>query len=278
MHDTIETIGKSVIQHGQSNQRIYLTKIHADDFPHIIEGLDKLAKENNYSKIFIKIPASMKEGFNKYGFIEEAYVPGFFNGKEDALFMGKYYSENRNVDPEMQQVTEIIKLSQAKAASSIDKLHLKDYTIIQASENDAIEMSEVYKKVFVTYPFPIHNPGYLVETMKSHINYFCIRDNNRIVAISSAEMDHKNSNVEMTDFATLPEYRGKGFATYLLQRMEIEMKHQTFKTSYTIARALSAGMNITFAKLGYIYGGTLINNTNICGKLESMNVWYKHLS
>jgi hypothetical protein len=47
------------------------------------------------------------------------------------------------------------------------------------------------------------------------------------------------------------------------------------KTLYTIARSHSAGMNITFAKKGYLFGGTLINNTDISGKIESMNVWYK---
>ncbi|HOM70936.1 MAG TPA: putative beta-lysine N-acetyltransferase, partial [Armatimonadota bacterium] len=50
------------------------------------------------------------------------------------------------------------------------------------------------------------------------------------------------------------------------------------KTAYTIARSLSYGMNITFAKQGYQYAGTLTNNTNICGHMESMNVWYKHLT
>jgi hypothetical protein len=47
------------------------------------------------------------------------------------------------------------------------------------------------------------------------------------------------------------------------------------KLFYTIARSYSAGMNITFAKQDYKYTGTLINNTNIFGKIESMNVWYK---
>ena len=36
-------------------------------------------------------------------------------------------------------------------------------------------------------------------------------------------------------------------------------------------------MNITFAKLGYDFGGTLTRNTQISGDLESMNVWYKPL-
>jgi hypothetical protein len=44
---------------------------------------------------------------------------------------------------------------------------------------------------------------------------------------------------------------------------------------FTIARARSTGMNVTFAKNGYSFAGTLINNTNISGRIESMNVWYK---
>jgi hypothetical protein len=48
-------------------------------------------------------------------------------------------------------------------------------------------------------------------------------------------------------------------------------------TAYTIARAESAGMNETFAKNGYKYCGTLVNNTNISGQIESMNVWVKKL-
>jgi hypothetical protein len=59
--------------------------------------------------------------------------------------------------------------------------------------------------------------------------------------------------------------------------MEREMKRLGMLTTYTIARALSPGMNITFAKMGYNYAGTLKNNCNISGCIESMNVWYKIL-
>jgi hypothetical protein len=36
-------------------------------------------------------------------------------------------------------------------------------------------------------------------------------------------------------------------------------------------------MNVTFARCGYRFAGTLINNTQISGRIESMNVWYKGL-
>lgn len=120
-------------------------------------------------------------------------------------------------------------------------------------------------------------PLYLLETMQSHVAYFGIEIDGKLVALSSAEMDLDGQNTEMTDFATLPEFLGNGFAVHLLAAMEPEVKKRGIKTAYTIARAASPGMNITFARLGYSFGGRLINNTQISGHIESMNVWHKPL-
>lgn len=82
----------------------------------------------------------------------------------------------------------------------------------------------------------------------------------------------------MTDFATLPDHLGQGLAVRLLWHMEREMPGYQMRTAYTIARSLSPGMNITFAKMGYLFAGTLVNNTDISGQIESMNIWYKRLA
>jgi len=37
------------------------------------------------------------------------------------------------------------------------------------------------------------------------------------------------------------------------------------------------GINKIFACSGYLFGGTLLRNTQICGRLESMNIWHKRL-
>jgi putative beta-lysine N-acetyltransferase len=81
----------------------------------------------------------------------------------------------------------------------------------------------------------------------------------------------------MTDFAILPEFRGDGLAGAMLGGMELTLGRIGISTAYTIARAVSYGMNITFARAGYRYAGTLINNTHIAGGLESMNVWHKRV-
>ena len=114
--------------------------------------------------------------------------------------------------------------------------------------------------------------------MADNLIYFGAWQGDRLIALSSTEMDRTNSNAEMTDFATLPECRGQGITQHLLQEMEAEMIRQKIQTLYTIARAYSHGMNLTFSKNGYQFSGTLTSNTNIFGSLESMNIWYKNLS
>jgi putative beta-lysine N-acetyltransferase len=89
---------------------------------------------------------------------------------------------------------------------------------------DARQLAEVYKTVFETYPFPIHSSDYLARTMGENIVYFGVREGERLVAVSSCEMDAASKNVEMTDFATLPGYRAKKLASYLLLEMENEMR------------------------------------------------------
>jgi putative beta-lysine N-acetyltransferase len=113
--------------------------------------------------------------------------------------------------------------------------------------------------------------------MEDNVVYFGVFRNGKAVALSSAEIDFEHSAVEMTDFATLPEFRGKGLSSHLLMRMAEEMKAMGIRTAFTIARAGSYGMNIVFAKCGYEYCGRLVNNTNISGNIESMNIWYLDL-
>ena len=137
-------------------------------------------------------------------------------------------------------------------------------------------MSRVFQAVFKTYPFPIFDANYLSEVIKKkQSHFFGIRKNDRIVAIAASETDLPNQGVEMTDFATLPEFRGQGLAGRLLTDMEHSMQKKGMRTSFSIARAVSPAMNKLFAKNGYSFGGTLGNNSNIAGRIESMNVWYK---
>ncbi|MDK2799024.1 MAG: beta-lysine N6-acetyltransferase [Clostridiales bacterium] len=275
MGDTILKIGNSTIQHGKENNRIYLMKMDKRDTFDIIPKLDELAKQHNYTKIFAKIPASSKQLFLDNEYVIEANVPNFYKGTEDAFFMGKYFSAERKIIHNQATIEHVLETALKKEkVKRIFSLN-EHFEYRKARPQDAPEMADVYKLIFESYPFPIHQPSYIQKTMEKNIEYFGVWHKGNIVALASSEMDLETQNVEMTDFATLPEYRGNKFALYLLDKMEQEMHNKGIKTAYTIARAVSYGMNSTFAKMGYTYSGTLVNNTNISGSLESMNVWYK---
>jgi len=276
MYDKVEKIGNSLIQHGKYNDRIYLLKLAKSDFPNIVCKLDEIALNNKYSKVIAKIPENSAQSFLDNGFSVEAKIPGLYSSKENALFLCKYYNpERKEQSVEIKNKIGLI-LATAKNKKIAKKTELmKSFSVKHLNNFHVKELSRLYKKVFATYPFPIHNPDYLLKTMSENIAYFGVFFDDKLVAASSAEMDVESENVEMTDFATDPSFTGNNFALVLLNEMEKEMIPRDITTFYTIARAQSFGMNITFHKNGYVYGGTLINNTNISGHIESMNIWYK---
>jgi putative beta-lysine N-acetyltransferase len=277
MHDEIMRLGESVIQYGPLSNRIYLMKLAPGDLPGILEVLDRMAVALQYTKVFAKVPASFEAQFTQCMYRREALIPRFYRGKEDAVFLAKYYDEARVWERRAEQIATVLAAAQAKAGARASAEEPKEMAIEPVTLADIGEMAVIYRTVFDTYPFPIHEREYLRETMEGHVRYFGCRLGGKLVALSSAEMDSEGLNVEMTDFATLPDYRGHGLAAHLLARMEAEMADAGMITAYTIARAYSFGMNITFARAGYEFAGTLTNNTNISGGIESMNVWWKRL-
>ncbi len=274
MSDKIARIKNSLVQHGKFNNRIYLMKLAPQDLPGLLADLDTLSRKKHYTKIFAKAPEHTKPHFQKHGYTQEAIIPKFFKNKETALFMCKYHSKARKKNAQKARTKQILALTNKNRTKSKPG---NTFPIHQAKPADIKQMAHVYKKVFKTYPFPIHDPKYLLKTMKNNVIYYGIKQAGKIVSLGSCEMDKQNKNVEMTDFATLPPYQGQGMALQLLIHMEKQMKQKGIKTTYTIARALCPGVNIIFTKLKYKYAGTLINNTNISGHLENMNIWHKSL-
>lgn len=266
----------SLLQHGPANDRVYLMEVGAQassDLPlHLIE----FAKARNYGKIFSKLRRSQTNAFLQAGFSQEAAIPGLFQGKESGHFLSIFLHQERRWDALDRDNQERLALAQKQTPKPMGPLP-RDFALRRCLPSDLSAMAELYRCVFPTYPFPIQDEGFLRETMKAHVRYFGVFSANRLLALASAECSEGGAHAEMTDFATYPEARGQGLALHLLTAMEESLKGSGYVTAFTIARAPSAGMNITFARAGYFYGGTLVNNTQISGRIESMNVWYKPL-
>ena len=279
MFDKVETLSKSLVQHGPNNDRVYLMKIHPEEsVEHLIDQLYNLAILKRYSKIFVKVPERIHHLFLNHNFKLEATVPNLYQGVEQGCFLGKYMDARRGfLTKEERKLINEVK-DGAIATNAVSGYALPaDYEIVKLGEKDVPVIAKIYKQVFQFYPFPIFQEAYLLDTIHSNVQYFGVQYKGEVVAVSSAEMDVASGNVEMTDFATLPECRGQNLSYHLLQKMMLCMANEGIQTAYTIARSTSFGMNKTFARQGFHFGGTLVNNTLIGDTIESMNVWYKSL-
>lgn len=276
--DKIARIGHgSVLQHGKLNDRIYLMKLNPEDAVNVFNTIENLAARYGYSKIFCKVPAQVAPLFLSQRYVIEAHIPGFYSGKEDAFFISRYPKSNRQFDDyPNNQLEKLYQLMQDRIDAK-SYLLSSEYTIRKLGVNDILNITSLYADTFKSYPFPIHDPNYIAESMGRHVEYFGAFKKDELAALASAEIDFHGKNAEMTDFATHKAHVGHNLSCSLLEMMEYEMQLQGITTLYTIARTASVPMNKTFIRLNFRYAGTLINNTNIAGSIESMNVFYKHI-
>jgi|WetSurMetagenome_2_1015567.scaffolds.fasta_scaffold02689_6 beta-lysine N6-acetyltransferase len=275
--DVVLHRGNSVIQHGHFNNRVYVMKLAPEDIPDIIRYADYLAHKEGYTKIFVKVPESSVEIFSNDGYISEATVPFFYRGDEPAVFMGKYLDPERKEIPDATLTANVLSDAFSHAGERHPPAVPDGFSLMHGHAGDADDIAALLRTVFTTYPFPIGDPDYIRETMQGSIRYFVMKKSHLLAAAASCEIDAANLNAEVTDFATGQLFRGRGFAGLLLHAMETELKKEGIRLAYTICRAGFGPINTVFAGAGYEFGGMLPNNTNICGSVESMNVWYKKL-
>jgi len=275
--DIVMHRGNSIVQHGHFNNRVYVMKLAPADIPEIIRFADDLCVREGYSKIFVKVPESSVELFSDNGYVTEATVPFFYHGQDTAVFMAKYSDPHRKQVANSAAIAEVLSAASGYAQAGYTPRLPEGLSLVRAHAGDEKEIAALYRSVFETYPFPIFDPEFITKSMKGDVRYFCVCRSQRIVAMASCEVNADAQNAEMTDFATDPQFQGKGLAGNLLYAMENDVRKEDIRLTYTIARALSYPINMTFARAGYKYAGMLPNNTNIGGAMESMNVWYRKL-
>jgi len=274
--DSIKTIGQSRIQYGPLSDRVYLMQLASGEAATVIAEMQEIAQAEGYTKLLAKIPSRSAAPFIDAGFEIEARIPDFYAGGDAALFVSRFRCENRRRPSDAERIRKVLAVALRKAGAGIrrplpDGCHL---TVMHADR--APQMAALYRRVFDSYPFPIFDPDFIRRSMEENFSYVGILCAATLIALASAE--RIGSGVEMTDFATDPAHRRGSLAAHLLDAMEANARQDGVQTAFTIARAVSYGINVMFARAGYTFGGTLVNNTNISGRVQSMNVWYKSLS
>lgn len=275
--DGVVYYNESKIKYDENNDRAYLMKLSDAPTDSVIQYIEDMAKEMQLGKISCKVPEDSIEQFIENGYEVEAQIPNYYRYDENVVFASKFINQQRELlsAEELREIASNIELAKSKANSEAKEVN-ESIRFKVLDKRDLGQAAELYKSVYKTYPYPVYDAAYLESTL-DRIMYFGAFLDGRLISCSAAEMNLEGNNVKMKDFVTAKEYFGTGISSELLKIMERIMRIKGISTAYSITRAFSKDMNITFAKNGYQYSGTLKNDLNIAGKIESMNVWYKTL-
>ncbi|KAA0550431.1 putative beta-lysine N-acetyltransferase [Bacillus sp. BGMRC 2118] len=258
------------------NQRIRLDD-YRGNITSIADKVMELAAKQSYSKAILYSRREHVHVFVEKGFLLEAIFEGYFHGSH-AYALTMYFEparkKNDNWLKEDKILQDVLKLPISKQLGEMPG----GYKLRKGTPIDAEALSDLYKKVFQVYPTPLNDTSYIRKIMKVNTVFFVVEKDGVLVSSASAGIDFQYSNAEISDCATLPEHRSHGLMKHLIERIEQDLISKRIFCAYSIARALSFGMNASLKQLGYKYKGRMMNNCYIYDKLEDMNVWVKDLS
>ncbi|MFZ3588749.1 putative beta-lysine N-acetyltransferase [Bacillus sp. DJP31] len=258
------------------NQRLRVDDYRGNLFE-IVNQIIEHSTSRSYSKVIIYARREHVHVFVEKGFLLEAILEGFFHGSH-AYTLAMYLEQRRRQSNKWIKEDEIVqKVLEIPSLCSTESLP-DGYSLRKGNLQDAEQLASLYNSVFQIYPTPLNDPEFIKSSMEYDTIFYVIEKDGTIVSAASACMNKKYFNAEISDCATLPVHRSHGLLKHLILQLEKEMLERKIFCVYSIARALSFGMNAALQQLQYKYKGRLTNNCYIFDKLEDMNVWVKDLS
>jgi len=185
----------------------------------MVRALEKKAAASGLDKIWLKSPAKWKHAFTAAGMSLEATIPGYYLGRETALVFSKYLSAKRKT-PSLNKRVKPPVLSSVSGKAKNKRELPQGIQLKWGRKEDSRILADLYHNTFPTYPFPVSDPAYLEYSMRQNVIYITAWFGDELVAAASAEINSRMKNAEMTDFATIPGWRGHGLAGCLLGKLE----------------------------------------------------------
>ncbi|MTI81760.1 MAG: putative beta-lysine N-acetyltransferase [Firmicutes bacterium] len=257
------------------NKRLKVLRYEGEDITNFLNNIKNTATKHDLDKIIFFAKVKEKDSFVKLGFKEEGTIPGYYSG-ETCYCLSLFLNEGRANSEHNEKENKILKqIFGNKQSYKVEKPLPLDLTIKPTERQDADKLVKLYQQIFSTYPSPLLNVDYVLSVINDTVHFISVFDGDEIISAASAELDVKNNNAEVTDCATLPNYRGKGLLTKTILALEKELFSKDIYTLYSLARAGSFGMNAALYKMNYHYTGRMVNNCHIGGRFEDMNIWVK---
>jgi putative beta-lysine N-acetyltransferase len=245
--------------------------------------LDRTAIQNHAGKVIIYAFQSDWAELLGMGFRLEGVLGAYYRG-EPAFCMSRFLDPGRAVSTCFVDEDHILRDIYKKAPkrsglNTPSPNHESRYNLRLLREEDAGSVAKIFTRVFKTYPSPVEDIDY-IKSLVSDNDYIMMvaEKGDEIAGIISAEIDANHLAAEITDCLTLPEHRGQGIMGLLIDNIEKELAGRDLGTFYSLARAGIPAINAVFRNRGYLYRGRLVNNCNIGGRFENMNMWEKPVS
>jgi putative beta-lysine N-acetyltransferase len=260
------------------NRRIKVYQLPKEnDFTMAQLALKELAKEHQCDKIIFYSKPEETKWVEETKCDHEGKIDGFFQG-EDAYIYSIFLNPDRNQPIDWAQEEKVMQIVNEDNKVAQEVSLPAEYAMRSAVEEDAIEMAKLYGEVFETYPTPLDDPEFIKEMMNDHVSFTIVEHNGQLISACSADQFPQFNAAEMTDCATLPEHRGQGLLSQQFIHLEKKMEQKGVQTLFSYSRAVSVGMNLINARHGFTFGGRMIQNSNISGRFEDMNIWVKGIN
>ncbi len=260
------------------------------DFPQVDSGakladtLIQKAEECGRGKIISIVTEPLVHDLQRSGFYLAAQLPKVYDGKEDIFIMSYNVDENRYKLANPKEVGRVEGvLSEVLPPTNVSIESLSNHSLLESvnalSPNESGELSELIAKTFQSYPTPSFEREYVRSYIEGGNLFHGLRDNSgTLVSCASADIVADAKTAELTDCATLPEYRGRGYMrAILVSLMQSLHRDKRFPTAFTMARARVPGINVLFKQLGFRFCGRLSRSCLIGDGLEDMNIWARRL-
>lgn len=257
------------------NFRMIVHHYQWQDLKALVRDWLSACRQHGLGKLIVQTREEDWQRLLRLGFQMEGTISSYRQGRP-VYFMSKFFGKKRQTSTAWMEEEEILEqvllLKQPQKSRPLPP----NAEVRVAATDDVRALVALFKQVFDTYPSPLTDPDYLRASMENDL-FALVEMNGQVVSAAGAEIDRALGNAEMTNCATLPTHRRYGLMSHLFTTLEDELATQDIRSLFSIARAKSFGMNWVLRQHGYQYRGRLVNNCDICGGFEDMNLWAKEL-
>lgn len=272
----VEIFRKSLVQHDPDARQACLVLLDSEDARDAVGHLELLAGSRGYTRLSARVPAAQAMHFVAAGYHLEAAIPHFYGEGGTACFLAKALGEPADHERMPLLLKRVLAAAETQHLSGAVPLP-EGGTLRLAEASDIGEVALFYRDIKAAKGAAIDDPLFLDNVLGRGDQFLGLWVEGALVAACAAIHDAPSGTAELAHFAIQPEHRGKGLALLLLQRMGEILAARGTRLLWSSVRAYTPGINITFARGGYRFGGTRTNSTCIYGAPESVNVWYKLL-